>query len=380
MKKKSEKKKSDRTLVYGVGGFLVLAIAIAVIRDLNGSNREAATTSARPEPSANAPVLGGKLGQAVAAAQSAAPMEPVKKNDGGPPESGIFAEGGADAAHAPNAAPKLQLFSDGKDPRVPLTYTIAPGAERKATILLQVRAAQASLPPLTVALVFKSEKPKDEKKKDKDKAAEQDKPAEPSGLPVTVKIAEVKPLRGGDVGPDLENFKEVVLKYRLTPQGVPTDFAIEYPKKSSDAIELVTGSLIDAVMGLTLPLPDKPVGVGDYWMVTDRARSSGVEVIRYRVAKVTKVEDKTATLALDIRQYAANTNFALPGLPKEIQVALTKYESVGKGEATIGNDAFLPNKGQYGVVMQSLLSSPQQQQKQALQMQTEVRAALSNSP
>lgn len=357
---------------------LLMAVALAACNEEKRSSSSADAGVA--DASTNGPVLGGKLGQAVAAAASAAPVQKSDKPDGGPPETGIFTPAAADAVHAPNAPPKIQLFAEGSDPKLPLAYTFAPGAERKATVLLQIRAAQAAITPMTVSLVFKSEKPKDEKKADKDKAKEQDKPAEPSGLPVTVKFAEVKPLRGGDIGGDLENLKDVIIRYRLTTAGVPTDLAIEYPKKSTEAIELVTGSLLDAILGMTVPLPDKPVGMGAYWMVADRGRSSGVDVIRYRVAKVIKVEDKTATLSLDVRQYAANSNFALPGMPKEIQVSLDKYESQGKGEVSLGPDAFLPGKGQINVVMQSLLTSPQQQGQQRLMIQTDIRAALSNTP
>lgn len=357
------------------------AASLLLVAALAACNEEKRTTTsdAKPIESSTAPVLGGKLGQAVAAAQSAAPMQPADKPKDGPPETGIFAAGGADVAQPLNALPKLQLMNEGSEPKLPLAYAISVGAERKATVLLQVRAAQSAITPLTVALVFKSEKPKDEKKAAKDK--DQDKPAEPVGLPVKVTIAEVKSLRGGNVGGDLENFKDVVIKYRLLPNGIPTELNVEYPKKSSEAIELMTSALIDVVLGLTVPLPDKPVGQGAYWMVSDRAHSSGVDVVRYRVAKVTKIEGKEATLSIDVRQYAVNPTFALPGLPKEIQVSLEKYESAGKGEATLGPDAFLPGKGQFNVAMSSELSSPQQQAPgQRLAIQTDIRAALSPTP
>lgn len=356
---------------------LLLASALAACEDEKRHSTHPVDAGAA-DASLSGPVLGGKLGQAVAAAASAGPAASADKPDGGPPDTGIFSPESADEAHAPTAPAKLQLFDQGKDPTILLSYAFAPGAERKATVLLQVRAAQSALTPLTVALVFKSEKPKDEKKTGKDK--ETDKPAEPAALPVTVKIAEAKPLRGANLGDDLANLKDVVIRYRLTPAGTATDIAIEYPKKSSDAIELVAGALVEALMGMTLPVPDKPVGVGAYWMVTDRARSSGVDVVRYRVAKLVKLDDKTATLSLDVRQYAANTTFGLPGLPKEIQVSLSKYESQGKGEISVGPDPFLPAKGQINIVMQTLLTSPQQQQGQRLMIQTDLRAALSSTP
>jgi hypothetical protein len=359
---------------------LLLAFALAACDD-EKRNNTSSNDAGLPDASATGPVLGGRLGQAVASAASGNSAAPADKPDGGPPETGIFTPAAADEIQASTAPPKIEIFSEGSGPKLPLSYTFAPGAERKATVLLQVRAAQAALTPLTVALVFKSEKPKDAKKADdKGKDTATDKPAESAALPVTVKIAEVKSLRGGGVGADLENLKDVVLRYRLTSAGVPTDMAIEYPKKSSDAIELVAGALVDSLMGMTLPVPDKPVGVGAYWMVTDRARSSGVDVVRYRVAKVVKFDGKIATLSLEVRQYAANTTFGLPGLPKDVQVSLDKYEGQGKGEIDVGSDPFLPAKGQINIAMQTLLTSPQQQQGQRLMVQTDTRAALSNTP
>ncbi|MDI1432218.1 hypothetical protein [Polyangium sorediatum] len=323
------------------------------------------------------PVVGGKLGEALAAAaQAPPPAQSAGPKDaaGGPPESGIFEPAAADAAFSPTATPKLEIFGDGSDPKVPLSYAFAGGDERKTTLLLQVRAAQQGLPPLIVELVFKADKAKDDKKKT-DKAAE---PA-PAGQPVVVKIAAVKAIRG-DVPAELKNLKDSVIRYRLGPSGIATDLAIEYPKDSTPGIELVTGSLVDAVLASTVPLPDKPVGVGAYWMVTDRARSSGVDVLRYRVAKVEKLDGKRATLSLEVRQYAANATLGLPGLPKDVPVSLERYESRGKGEIEVGDTRFMPERGQIALVMQSLLKSPNQPAGQQLVIQTETKAALGAAP
>ncbi|MDI1445850.1 hypothetical protein [Polyangium sp. 6x1] len=322
------------------------------------------------------PVVGGKLGEALAAAAQAPPAQSAAPKDGpagGPPESGIFEPAAADAAHAPTAAPKIELFGDGSEPKVPLSYAFAGGDERKTTLLLQVRAAQQGLPPLIVELVFKADKAKDDKKTDK--AAE----AAPAGKPVVVKLGAVKAIRG-DVPAELKNLKDSVIRYRLQPSGIATDLAVEYPKDSTPGIELVTGSLVDAVLASTVPLPDKPVGVGAYWMVTDRARSSGVDVLRYRVAKVEKLDGKRATLSLEVRQYAANTTLGLPGLPKDVPVSLERYESRGKGELEVGDTRFMPERGQIALVMQSLLKSPNQPAGQQLVIQTETKAALGAAP
>ncbi|MRG91066.1 hypothetical protein [Polyangium spumosum] len=323
------------------------------------------------------PVVGGKLGEALAQAAQAPPVQDAGPKDGGaggPPETGIFEPAAADAAHAPNAAPKLELFGEGADPKVPLSYAFAGGDERKTTLLLQVRAAQTGLPPVIVDLAFKAEKSKDDKKKSDPAAG-----AAPAGQPVVVKLAAVKPIRG-DLPAELKNIKDSVIRYRLGPSGTATDLVVEYPKESNAMIELMVSSLADAVLAATVPLPEKPIGVGAYWMVTDRARSSGVDVLRYRVAKVEKLDGKRATLSLEVRQYATNTTLGLPGLPKDVSVSLDRFESRGKGEIEVGDTKFMPDRGQIALVMQSLLKSPGQPAGQQLVIQTETKAALGAAP
>jgi hypothetical protein len=356
------------------------AIALGLVVSTIGCQDEKKPAAPITDAGADAqtgPVVGGKLGEALAAAAQAPPVQsagPKGSGPGGPPESGIFEPAAADAAHAAAAAPKIELFGDGSDPKVPLSYAFSSGDERKTTMLLQVSAGQQKLPPLIVELAFKAEKSKDDKKKS-DKAAE----VAPAGQLVVVKLAAVKAIRG-DLPPEIKNLKDSVIRYRLQPSGIATDLAIEYPKDSNPGIELMMGAIVDAVLTATVPLPDKPIGIGGYWMVTDRTRSSGVDVLRYRVAKVEKLDGKRATLSLEVRQYATNTTLGLPGLPKDVPVSLERYEGRGKGELEVGETLFLPERGQIGIGMQSILKSPNQPAGQQLVIQTETKAVLGAAP
>ncbi len=356
---------------------IALALVVSTVGCEDEKKPAAPVADAGTDGSAG-PVVGGKLGEALAAAAQAPPVTDAGAKDrgAGPPESGIFEPAAADAAHAPTAPPKIEIFGDGGEPKVPLSYAFSAGDERKTTLLLQVRASQQGLAPLIVELAFKAEKPKDEKNKT-DKASEA--VAAPSGQPVVVKLASVRAIRG-DVPKELENLKDSVIRYRLGPSGIASDLAIQYPKDATPGIELVMGSLVDAVLAATVPLPEKPVGVGAYWMVTDRARSSGVDVVRYRVAKVEKLDGKRATLSLEVRQYAANTTLGLPGLPKDMPVSLERYEAQGKGEIEVGGSRFMPERGQIGIGMQSILNAPGQKAGQQLVVQTETKAALGAAP
>jgi len=316
----------------------------------------------------NGPIVGGRLGQALASAAQAPAAPPPSADAGaGPPETGIFDAAAATAAHAPGAPPKIEVFGEGTEPRASLSYALPAGGERKTSILLSTRVLQQALPPISIELVIKPEKAKgDDKKKADDKAT-------PASALVVAKVGNARGMQG-DLTDDLKKkMKDVVIRYRITPSGILSDLAAELPKDPGPAIELISGALVDAISAMIAPVPDKPMGAGGYWMVTDRTRSSGVDVVRYRVVKVEKTDGKTATLSIEARQYASNPGFSLP-IIKEQDLSLERYESQGKGEIELGTDPFLPARGQIALLAQSLIKG------QRMVLQTETKAALGSAP
>src|SRR5262249_49780744 len=127
------------------------------------------------------PVLDGKLAAAVKAAESAQASSGSKAGADGPPESGVFGPGFADKAHAPGAPPKVELGSNGSEPRFQLAP--APTDEQKVTASV-TRRSQGSV-QVEFGLVLKVDKPKDDKAKD-DKTADA-----PKGFRVVGKIATI---------------------------------------------------------------------------------------------------------------------------------------------------------------------------------------------
>src|SRR5687767_10520018 len=72
-----------------------------------------------------------KLQAAVAAAASGSGPVAGPAASGGPPPTGVFAPGEADKAHPRGVPAKIEVFSDGADPKVALkTRTEAAPAER----------------------------------------------------------------------------------------------------------------------------------------------------------------------------------------------------------------------------------------------------------
>lgn len=278
------------------------------------------------------PVLGGKLGAAVAAAESAQAAPPAAAGAAnGPPETGVFAPGAADAALPPNAPAKVELLGEGSDPKVALALT--PKDEQKAVLTVSVRLGpQAALPSIDFGMSFKVDKPKDKG----DKGRGDGEKAAPTPIQVLATVVSAAPAKEqpGQLPKDLieaiAKLKGSELRYQLTPEGAIVDLKTTLGKDTDASSDAGVQALREAITLMTVPLPQKPVGVGGYWMAIDRSSSFGVEVIRYRVFKVEKIEQGHATLSLDTRQYASKAEVDL-GPISNGPLQIDRFDSQGKG-------------------------------------------------
>jgi hypothetical protein len=136
------------------------------------------------------------------------------------------------------------------------------------------------------------------------------------------------------------------------------------------------GGLVDALSSFMAPVPDKPVGAGAYWMVTDRVASSGLDVVRYRVLRVQSVEKAGASLTLDTRKYAADARFALPVAGPDAKLVMDQFDAQGKGALSLVPTAWLPHDGELtermAVKLKPMEGDPRQM---ALQIESTARLA-----
>lgn len=329
------------------------------------------------------PLLDGKLGEAVARAEAsaAAPRVPGKASSGEnePPEKGVFEAGAADKAHPRGAPAKIEILGEGNEPRAALSPKLEPGTTKKVTLRLGLRAQT----PIDVdfGVTFKIEKPKDDKKgaDASKKAAEGEAPVGPL---VIGKIASagVSSQRGSteELSKVFAKLKGSEIRFIAAPDGSARDLGYELSKDADRSIESVVQALLEAMSLMIAPLPSKPVGAGAYWMVTDRVVTSGVEVVRYRVFRLTKAADGQASLSMDLRQYAADTAMQVPGAEKEAKLTLERFDSKGKGEIAWTVGSFLPSSADVGSQLQALVIPPGQPNQRG-QVATETHLKLSEA-
>jgi hypothetical protein len=290
-------------------------------------------TDAGTETGPQKPVLDRKLAAAVKAAESAQASSGAKGGGDGPPESGFFGPGLADKAQAPGAPPKVEVIGNGGAPRFQLVP--APADEQRVTVSITQKTHQGGGLQIEYGLSLKLDKPKDDKDKKDDKKADA-----PKGWRVAGKIASVgfPPGIPRELSDKLGKLKGVELRYAWSPATGVTDVSYGLPKDFDPAlVDAVLRSLADAVAVAVPPVPQDPLGLGAYWMVTDRTVSFGLEVVRYRVYKVEKIDKDGASLSLDVREYATKEDADLGGQ----KMTLLQFQGPGKGKLDWTPSAFV---------------------------------------
>jgi hypothetical protein len=324
------------------------------------------------------PVLGGKLGAAVAAAESAPPTPSASATEG-PPENGVFAPGMADKAFAKDAPVKVELLGDGAAPRFYLKLTEELSEQREnVTVTMHLGGSGGVL--IDYLLVLKREEAKGEG------AAKSGGAGAPALLRVVATVASANAGASAprDVAEQYAKLKGSQVKYALTPLSAISNVTYSLPKDVDPSMEGAVRGLADSITVLTTPLPSKAVGVGGYWMATDRGPSYlGVEVLRYRVFRVEKVEKDKATLSADVRQYSTRDEADLGSLAAGQRLGIDRFESSGKQHIEWTPFAFLPQQGETSLRINMLARVPGSGPGNAAQravVQTELQAKMTAPP
>ncbi|WP_437993226.1 hypothetical protein [Sorangium sp. So ce145] len=318
------------------------------------------------------PVVGGKLGAELAEAASGSTEKKgpaaARGAAGGPPESGVFSASEAAAALPKDVPYKIEVIGDGSEPRAKLAPKIDPKSEQKLDITLGLRmGGPQGLPNLELGVSFKAEKPADAPKEG---AAA---PAAPTRVIAKITSATLASMSIGgppkQLADALAKLRGSALRYELSPANVVGNLHFELSKDADPGLQPLIGALGEAITLLTPPLPDKPVGAGAYWMVTDRVVASGAQlpVLRYRVFKIEKVEGGVVSFSVDTRQYAEGADLKLPSPNGEVTMTIDRLDSSGKGTLTWSPSSFAPGVADASQRLQALLVPPGATGQQAAQ-------------
>ncbi|MET0792337.1 MAG: hypothetical protein ABW061_12515 [Polyangiaceae bacterium] len=356
---------------------LVLSVASLLSALLMGCDKKEAQRDSEDESAADA----GKQKPSKAATDEpdlARAMEGVAADRGaaqgaaagGPPPNGIFAPGEADKAAAKGSPASFTLGSDGAEPRVLLGPGPKPGTKRSGTVDLATQSdPQQGAIPIQFNVTVEAQKPKSEGD---------------AGVPLTQIVTKVTSAKinapgvPADLSAAVAKLKGSAVQYQVGADGAASNVHSEVPKGVDPGFRDPVQALSDLLVGLALPYPTKPVGVGAFWMVTTRDVAMGLDVVSYRLVKVEKVEGNVVSLSLNTKRYAASPAFELEGLPPEAPKTMGEFRAQSEGKLTlVAGEAFLKSGEVQSVVGASLGPADS---KQRAMVQVQSRASLTLAP
>jgi hypothetical protein len=302
---------------------------------------------------------------------AAARANPAAGTAGGPPPTGIFGPGEADKAAAKGAPASLTVGSDGSEPRILLGSPPKPGIKRAGTVDVATQSdPQQGAIPIQFAITFEALKPKAEDTKPK---AEGDSGAAVPATQVVVKVTSAK-INAPGVPAELANavgkLKGSRVEYQVGADGAAVNLRSEIPKGVDPGFRDPVQALSDVLVGVALPFPSKPIGLGGYWMVTSRDVVMGLDVVTYRLVKVEKIEGTLVSLSVNTKRYAASPAFEIEGLPPDAPKVMAEFRAGGEGKISVVAGEAVPKEGELQTMVGAALGPADAKQRPMVQVQT----------
>jgi hypothetical protein len=335
-------------------------------QDSEESHESDAGSSKASKVAAGEPDLAKAMGSVAAARSNAA-----ASTAGGPPPTGIFGPGEADKAAAKGAPASLTVGSDGSEPRVLLGSPAKLGVKRTGTVDVATQSdPQQGAIPIQFAVTLEALKPKAE-------ADAKPKVDGPAGAPAltqfVVKVTSAR-INAPGVPADLANavskLKGARVEYQVGADGTAVNLRSEVPKGVDPGFRDPVQALSDVLVGVVLPFPSKPVGLGGYWMVTSRDAIMGLDVVTYRLVKVEKIQGSVVSLSVNTKRYAASPAFDVEGLPPEAPKVMAEFRAGGEGKIVVAVGEALANEGELQSMIGAALGAADAKQRPMVQVQT----------
>jgi hypothetical protein len=279
-----------------------------------------------------------KLEKALQAAASTS-----ASSESGPPPDGVFAPGAGDQRHPAGTPTKVDVVSEGTDPRVSLDP--GPGAPASsygpAMLRLGLQMGQrVAMPTVDLALVLGAAK-KDEGGSDV--------------LLIDVKKAAPDKEQLGQLpaGTDKEiaTLDGTAVRMKATADGRESDLQVVLGKGTNPELDRLAQGAAEALVFSVVPLPSKPVGAGAQWIAETRMPLAGADAIAYRAYKVKSITGNRVRLSLDVKAYSTTNEIRLPGVPAGAKLEQFLAEAQGELELARGEAVARMSDVQQRVVM-----------------------------
>jgi hypothetical protein len=329
---------------------LLLAMAAPLAATVACEDKKPSSDAPRADASTGADKYASadpKLEKAMRAATAAAAASSAAATSG-PPPTGIFDPGVADQRHPKGTPTRVDMVTEGADPKVSLGAAADGGAELgrgssygPAMMELAIELGpRLAMPTVDFGMVLAPGK-KDEGGADWLVADVV------KTTPAQQQVAQLPP----GMDKEISSLQGTAIRIKITPDGMESEFRTELGKTAKPELERLAQSAAEALVFATVPLPPKPVGVGGQWIAETRMPFSGLDVIAYRAYRVKSVEGDRLHLTLDVKAYAASHEVNIEGVPKG--ATFEQFDSQSQGELELVRGESLARKSdvQQRVVM-----------------------------
>lgn len=266
-----------------------------------------------------------KLAAAVRAVASTAPSAQKAAATNGPPEGGIFAKGVAQTQAPAGAPAKVELGSEGAEPRIAWKVN-EDRWKTQGTLSVGIRLGQNSALP-TVDFGVALSMPKTEAP-EKPALLLEIKKSSPSSqqlgqLPDGAK-KEIGLLKGSEI------------RFERDGSAIANP-AVKLGKGASPEVGRVIEGAGESMLFFTVPTPPKPVGAGAFWIAGSREKLGGVDVVLYRLYRVKSITKDKAMLSVESHAYAADGDAPIVGAPKDLVLGQFQCEGTSELELAPGD-------------------------------------------
>lgn len=316
---------------------LLLALAVPLAGAVACEDKKPSSDAPRADASAGTDKYASadpKLEKAMKAAAAAASASAAASS--GPPPTGIFEAAVADQRHPKGVPTRVDMVSEGADPKISLALSGDAGAASSSYGPAVLELAMELGPRLAMPTVDFGMVLGPGKKEDggadwlvaavvKTSAAKQQLAQLPPGL-----------------DKDIASLQGTAIRIKVTPDGRESDVVTELSKGAKAELARVAQNAAEALVFATVPLPPKAVGIGGQWIAETRMPLSGLDVIAYRAYKVKSVDGERVHLTVDVKAYATSRDASIEGVPKG--ATFEQFEAQGQGELEVVRGESLARK------------------------------------
>jgi hypothetical protein len=248
-----------------------------------------------------------------------------------------------------DTAPRLVLLEPGKEPRVPLRYSLVEGARERVAVDMSI-STQTRMPglpasPLTlpgIRMVM-------------DVLVEEKLSESEARYLFEVSEARLTNTEGVDsvvvhmTAPELAKTVGVSGTAIVDDRGFNRDAEINLPIGLSELMRQMMEGTKQSMDQLSSPLPEEPVGVGARWEVHLWIDLNGIAVEQKTVYQLERFEEGKGLLQATIEQAAGRQAAKTPGLPPGVSAELLSLKSEGTGEVHFDLGRIVPARARIDI-------------------------------